>query len=144
MLGAARRLGDAGGDEVHRIEARHVLQLQEVDGMRLALAEHGDQHIGAGHLVAAGALHVDRRALHHALERGGGLRLGGAVGGQAGQVLVEELGQVGAQLVQVDAAGAQHGGGVAVVGECEQQVLERRIFVASVAGERERTVECLL
>ena len=68
--------------------------LQEIDGMALALAEQRHQHVGAGHLVAAGGLHMDRGALHHALEAGGRLGVAGPVGGQAREVLVEELGQV--------------------------------------------------
>src|ERR687897_922032 len=62
-LAPPRRLGDAVGDEVHRVEPRHVLELQEVDGVALALGEQGDEHVGPGHLVAAGGLHVDRGAL---------------------------------------------------------------------------------
>ncbi len=132
---AARRLGDAMADEVHRVEPGHVLQLQEIDRVALALAEQGDQHVGAGHLVAAGALHVDRGALHHALEAGGRLRIARPVGGEAGEVLVEELGQVVPQLVEIDPAGPQHGGGVAVIGEAEQQMFERRVFVPALAGK---------
>ena len=88
--------------------------------MALALAEQRDEHVGAGHLLLAGGLHMDRGALHHALEPGGGFRVAGAIGGQARQLLVEEFGEIGAQLVEVDAAGAQHGGGVRVLGEAEQ------------------------
>ncbi len=86
---------------------------------------------------------MDGGALHHTLEAGGGLGVAGAVGRQAGQVLVEELGQVGAQLVQVDAAGAQHGGGVVVVVEGQQQVLQRGVFVPALAGQRQGTMERL-
>ena len=62
-LGAARRLGDAVRDVVDRVEAGHVLLLQEIDGVALALGEHRDQHVGAGHLLAARGLDVDRGAL---------------------------------------------------------------------------------
>ena len=86
---------------------------------------------------------MDRGALHDALEAGGRLRVAGPVGRQAGEVLVEELGQVGAQLVEIDAAGAQHGGGVGVVGQAEQQVLQRRVFVPALAGERQGAVQRL-
>src|SRR3546814_6857772 len=51
-----------------RSEPAHFLLLQVVDGMALALREHGDQHICAGHLLAPRGLHVDRLALQHALE----------------------------------------------------------------------------
>src|SRR6266849_4213434 len=54
-----RRLGEAVRDVVDGIEARHVLLLQEIDGVALALGEHGDEHVGARHLLAAGGLDVD-------------------------------------------------------------------------------------
>ena len=92
-------------DEVHRVEPRHVLQLQEVDRVALALGEQGDQHVGARHLVAAGGLHMDGGALDHALEAGGRLRVAGTFRDQPGQVLVEELGEVALQLLDIDAAG---------------------------------------
>ncbi len=142
--GAAGRLGDAVADEVDRVQPRHVLHLQEIHGVALALAEQRHQHVGAGDLVAAGALHVYGGALHHTLEAGGGLGLRGAVRGQAGEVLVEELGQVLAELVEIDAAGAQHGGRIAVIGQAEQQVLKGGVFVTAVAGEGEGPVQCLL
>ena len=49
----ARPLGDAVTDVIDGVVARHVLLLQEIRGMALALGEDGDQHIGAGHLFAA-------------------------------------------------------------------------------------------
>ena len=50
--------------------------------MALALGEDRDQHVGAGHLLAARRLHMDHRALDHALEAGGRLGIVGAVGDQ--------------------------------------------------------------
>ena len=86
---------------------------------------------------------MDRGALHDALEAGGRLRIAGAIGRQAGEVLVEELRQIAAQLVEVDAAGAQHRRGIGVVGQAQQQVLQRRIFVPTLAGERQGAVQRL-
>ena len=74
-VGEARALGDAVADVIDRVVARHVLLLQEIGGVALALGEDRDQHVGAGHLLAARRLDVDRRALHDALEAGGRLRL---------------------------------------------------------------------
>ena len=140
---SAGRLGDAVADEVHRIQPGHVLQLQEIHRVALALGEQRHQHVRPGHLVAAGGLHVDRRALHDALEPGGRLRVARPVGGQAGQVLVEELAQIGAQLVQVHPAGAQHGRRVGVVRQPEQQMLQGGVFVAAFARERQRAMQRL-
>ena len=68
-------LGDAVADVIDGVVARHVLLLQEIGGVALALGEDGDQHIGAGDFLAAGRLHVDGGALDDALEAGGGLGL---------------------------------------------------------------------
>src|SRR3546814_224803 len=38
------RLGNAVADEGDGVEPRHVLLLQEIDGIALALREHGDHH----------------------------------------------------------------------------------------------------
>ena len=72
-LRQARPLGDAVADVVDRVVAGHVLLLQEIGGVALALGEDRHQHVGAGDLLAAGRLHVDHGALDHALEAGGGL-----------------------------------------------------------------------
>ena len=79
---------------------------------------------------------MDRGALHHALETGGRLRIAGAIGRQAGEVLVQEFRQIAAQLVEVHAAGAQHRRCIGVIGQAQEQVLQRRIFVTAFAGER--------
>ena len=63
-------LGDAMADIVHRVQARHVLLLQEIDGVAFTLREHCHQHIGPGHFLATGGLHVDGGALQHTLETG--------------------------------------------------------------------------
>jgi len=138
-----RGLGDAVADEVHRIESRHVLRLQEIDRMAFALAEQGDEHIGPRHLILARGLDMDGGALDHALESRRRLGIARPVGGEAGEVLIKEFREIGAQLVQIDAAGAQHGGGVAVVGQAEQKMLERSVFVPAIACEGEGTVERL-
>ena len=48
-----RRLGDAVRDEVDDVEARHALLVQEVDGVRVLLAEDRHQHVGAGDFLLA-------------------------------------------------------------------------------------------
>ena len=81
-LRQARPFGDAMADVIDRVVARHVLLLQEIGGMTFALGEDRHQHIGAGHLFAAGGLHVNDRALDHALESGGRLGVLRAIGDQ--------------------------------------------------------------
>ncbi len=143
-LGHARALGDAVADVVHGVVARHVLLLQEIRGMALALGEDRDQHVGAGHLFAARGLHVDHRALDHALEAGG--RLGILVGlhDQIVELAVDILDQIALELFDIDIAGAQHRSRVLIVEQGEQQVLERRVFVMALVGERQRAVQGLL
>jgi hypothetical protein len=47
---------------------------------------------------------MDGGTLHNPLETGGWLRIAGAIGRQASQILVEEFGQIGAKLIEIDAA----------------------------------------
>ena len=47
------------------------------------------------------------------------------------------------ELVEVDVAGAHHGGRIAIVDQRQKQVFERRVFVVSFVGERERLMERL-
>ena len=139
----ARRLGDAVADEVDRVEPRHVLQLQKIDRVALTLREQRHQHVRAGYLVTTGRLHVDRGTLHDSLEAGGWLRIAGPVGCQAGKVLVEKLRQIVAQLVEIDATGAQYRCRVRIIRQAQKQVLQRRIFVMTLAGERQCAVQRL-
>jgi hypothetical protein len=133
------------GDEVDRVIARHVLLLQEVGGVRFALGEDRDQHVGARHLGAARGLHMDRGALDHALEGGGRHGLGPLdIGDEVARIVVDEFHQRLAQRVQIDVAGAHHLGGVGFVDQRQQQMLQRREFVAARVGQRQRTVNGLL
>ena len=137
----ARTLGDAVRDVVDRVVARHVLLLQEIGGVALALGEDRDEHVRAGHLLAPRRLHVDHRALDDALEAGGGLRLLAVDIDEVGELGVDIFVQVGAQLVEVDIAGPHDGGGVLIVGEREQQMLERSEFLVALVGQAQRLVE---
>ena len=111
--------------------------------MRLALGENGDQHVGAGHFLAARRLDVERRALHDALEAVGRLGLLLAVDDEVFEFGVEIVDDGLAQRVEVDAAGPQHRRRIDVVDQRQQQMLERRIFVTALVGERERSTEGL-
>ena len=51
--------------------------------------------------------------------------------------------EVAAQHVEIDVAGAHDGGGVLIVDQREQQMLERRVFLVALAGERKRLMEGL-
>ena len=137
----ARHLGNAVRDIVDGVEARHVLLLQEIDRVGFALGEHGDDDVGAGHLLAAGRLDVNRGALQDALEARRRLGVFFALGDQAGQFVVDILRNVGAQLVDIDVAGAQDGKRVLVLDQRQQQMLQRRELVAPFIGQRQSPME---
>src|SRR3546814_8428368 len=67
-FGGRAALADAVADEADRVEPAHILLLEEIDRIALTLGEQGDEHVGAGHLVAARRLDVQDRALDDALE----------------------------------------------------------------------------
>ena len=136
-------LGDAVGDVIDRVVARHVLLLQEIRGMAFALGEDGDQHVGAGHFLAARGLDVDHRALDDALEAGGRLGILGAVGDQIIELGFQIGDEAAAQLVEIDVAGAHHRGRVLIFDQREQEVLERGVFVTAFVGERQGAMERL-
>ena len=143
-FGHARPLGDAMRDVVDGIVARHVLLLQEIGGMALALGENRDEHVRAGHLLAAGRLHVDDRALDDALEAGRGLGILAAVGNEVLELGVDIFDEVAPQHVEVDVAGPHHGRGVLVLDEREEQMLERRVLMAPLVGGGQGAMEGLL
>ena len=111
--------------------------------MGLALGENGDQHIRAGHLLAARRLDVEGRALHDALEAVGRLGLLLAVDDQVFEFSVEVMNDGLAQRVEIDAASSQNRRRIDVVDQRQKQMLEGRIFMTALVGERERPTEGL-
>ncbi len=108
-LGHPRAFGDAVRNEVHRVEAGHVLLLQEICRVALPLREDGDENIGAGHLFAAGRLHMNDGAMNDALEARRGLRFAVLIEDQIGQLFIEKIGQLGSQALDIDITGPHHG-----------------------------------
>ncbi|KWT85240.1 hypothetical protein APY03_4043 [Variovorax sp. WDL1] len=137
-LGGLRRVAllDAVGDEVHHVQARHALLVQVVDGVRVLLAEDRDQHVGAGDflLAVARGLDVHDGALDHALETE--RRLGVHVVGtrHLRRVVLDEIGERRAQVVDVGRAGSQNFRGTRVVQQSEQKMLHRDELVALLPG----------
>lgn len=129
------------GDVVDRVIAGHVLLLQEIGGVALALGEDGHQHIGAGDFLAARRLDMDDRALDHALKAGRGLGVLAHGGGQSRQVGVDVEGERGLQIDQVDVAGGHDGARFGVVDERQQKVLQRGVFVPALIGVGDRPVQ---
>ena len=77
---------------------------------------------------------MDDGALDDALETGGRLRILLARGGKIGEVGIDVADQVGAQLVEIDAAGLQHGQRVLILRQRQQEVFQRGIFVPPFVG----------
>ena len=111
--------------------------------MTLALGEDRDQDVGACHLLAAGGLHMDHCALDDALESGRRLGVVAAVGDEVLELGLQIGAEASSQLVEVDVAGPHHRGGVLIVDQREQKVLQRRVFVVAFVGERKRPVKRL-
>ncbi len=111
--------------------------------MAFALGKQRHQDIGPGDLVAAGILHMQDRALHHALKAGGRLGVLAVIDGQRGKVFIDIFGQTRPQGVQIDIAGPHHLGGVRVVDQGEQQMLQGGVFMVTFAGEPDGPVQGL-
>ena len=54
VLDAPAALAYAVADIAYRVEPAHVLLLQEIDGIAVALGKQSDQRVGPGHGVVAG------------------------------------------------------------------------------------------
>jgi hypothetical protein len=134
---------DAVGDEVDHVQARHALLVQVIDGVRILLAEDGHQHIGARDflLAAAGGLHVHDGALDHALEAQRGLGIDVVAAGHLRGVVLDEVGQRLAQVVDIGGAGAQHLGRAGIVEQGQQQMLHGDEFMALLSRLDKRHVQ---
>ena len=145
LLGTARRthrrgagpLADPVRDVVDGVIARHLLLLQEEGGMAFPFREDRHQHIGAGHFLASGRLHMDDGALDDALEAGGRLRILVVSGDQVGKFVVDVVGNGLAQGIQVDVTRTHDRRSIGIVDQCQQQMLERGIFVMPLVRKRQ-------
>ena len=108
---------DAVGNEIDHVQARHALLVQVVDGVRILFAKDRHQHIGAGDflLAAAGGLHVHDGALDDALKAQRRLGIDVVHAGHLGRVVLDEVGQRLAQVIDIGRTGAQYLGGTGVV-----------------------------
>ena len=111
--------------------------------MAFALREDRDQHVGAGHFLAAGRLDVNHRALDHALEACGRLGVVRAISHQIFEFGFEIVDEARAQLVEIDAAGTHHRRRIRVIDQRQQKVFERRILMMTLVCNRQRTMQGL-
>ena len=134
-------LANAVADIGYRVEAAHILLLQEVDGVAFPFGKERDEHIRAGHNILAGALDVQNRPLHHPLETAGGGGVNLAFDAQALELAVEIGDDDVGQFTEIDTAGLHHLGGIGIVDQRKQKMLQSRIFMGAVACMLERVVE---
>ncbi len=111
--------------------------------MALALGEDRHQHVGARHLFAARRLHMNHRALDHALESGGRLGVFAPFRDQVVQLGFDVGGEAALELVEIDIAGPHHRGGVLVLEQRQQKMLQCGVLVMPLIGEGKRPVERL-
>src|SRR5580693_10385203 len=86
---------------------------------------------------------MDHCALDHALETRGRLGVVGTVGDQVFEFGLEIVDEAGAQLVEVDAAGAHDGRRIRVIDQRQQEMLERRILMMTLVRYRQRAMQGL-
>ena len=109
--------------------------------MRLALGEQRDENVGARHLLAAGGLDVNDGALDDALEARRRFRLFAVFKFQIGEFILDKFVKLPAQKIHVDIAGPHHRRRIAIVGEREQKMLERRQLVIAFRRQRDGVVQ---
>src|SRR5439155_14778999 len=94
----------------------------------------------AGPVRKTPPLRVVRRALKHALKAGGRLGLAAVVDCHVYQVVIEIAGERLLERVKIDFAGLHHSGSVYVIGQGEEEVLQRLVLVLSLNGMGECAV----
>ena len=87
---------------------------------------------------------MDHGALDHALEPGGGLGILVALGHQVVELGLDVGDEAALELLEVDIAGAHHGGRVLILDQRQQEMFQRGVFVVALVRERERAVQGLL
>jgi hypothetical protein len=136
-----RALGDAMRDVIDRVIAGHVLLLQEVGGVAFALGEDRHQHVGAGHLIAAGRLDMDHGALNDALESCGGLGILVISVIRSTEFLVDIIADGSRSCSSVDIAGLHHRRSVGIVHQRQKQMLQRGVFMMPLIGIGQRLMD---
>lgn len=87
---------------------------------------------------------MDRGALDHALEGGGGHGFRPFnIGHKGRQIIVNEILKRLAQIIEADRTGAHDSRGFRLVDQRQKKMLQCRQFVTARIGERERRVDCL-
>lgn len=130
---AVRTCGDLTESLYRRVE-REPLRLEETGGHRPAVADQSRQHDGTVDAAAAPLLGGERRVLQHLRQR---LRNGGGAGRSRWHAIVdgtEIAGNIVPQATEIDLAGLQDMGGICILAQGEQKVLEQDLRLGLVRG----------
>jgi hypothetical protein len=134
-------LAEAVRDEIHDVEARDVLSPEQVDGVALLLAEDRHQHVDDADFLLAARLHMEHRALQHALEAERRLHLAVLADGELRRVVGDVLAQLGGQPFELRAAALERLAHARRIEQAEQQVLDRQELVPLRPRLAERLVQ---
>src|SRR5216684_8418368 len=80
---------------------------------------------------------MDRGALQNALEVRRWLGIVAVGGNKVGELVIDVVQNLATQRLELDTTGAQHGDSVLILGQRQQQMLERGIFVGARWRRRE-------
>ena len=141
LFGDFGPLANAVTDEAHSIEPRHILLLEEVDGITFAFGKQCNEHICARDFVAPGRLDMQNRALHNPLKAAGWRRIAFAIQFQRFELAIEIMGNRGFQLTQISAARDHDFCCMLIIDERVEQMLQRCIFMLAGGGGCERIVQ---
>jgi hypothetical protein len=86
---------------------------------------------------------VNHRSLDHALKARGRLGVIAAVRDKIFELGFQIVDETGAELVEIDAAGAHDRGRVRVIDQRQQQVFKRRILMVTLVCYRQRAMQGL-
>ncbi len=109
--------------------------------MALLLAEYRHQHVDHAHFLAAAGLHVEHRALQHALKAERRLHFALFALAHQRRVGLDMGAQLAGQLIGSRSAAAEHFAHLRRIEQRQQQLLDRQEFVAARARLAERLVE---
>ena len=111
--------------------------------MRIFLAKNRHQHIGTSDLffAIAGGLHMHDGALNDSLKTQRGLGVYFVSASDLRCVVLDEVRQGFAQIIDIGRAGTQHFGGAGVVEQCQQQMLDGDEFMTLLPGFYEGHVQ---
>ena len=78
---------------------------------------------------------MEHGALHDTLERGGRVNSAAILHDERGAVVVEIVGEVAAQLVEIELARSHDLGGILILGQREKKMLQGRVLMLPLLGE---------